>query len=115
MGWHVSWHPRDQKVFDLPVAINNAPILVSDADLFIYPPSPDFTIQASAYSNKKNNHVKIIKGLGINGSGVTMNTDHAIDTSLSYLVFDLPAMTGKYEVQVKCLPDFDTELSKNIR
>ncbi|MEO8403690.1 MAG: glycosyl hydrolase 115 family protein [Chitinophagaceae bacterium] len=117
----MSWHPRDQKVFAMPLIVSDTSHLNIDSLVRTlgYKGVPDFSIQASDFTMKKdgsNAKIEIIKGLGVTGDGVTLHFNNTKNTNDSaYIEFNLSDHEGIYEIRVKCLPDFDTEFSKYLR
>jgi hypothetical protein len=116
----MSWHPRDQNVFTMPLAMVDSFHGNMDSLNYAlrYEKVPDFSISASDFVNKKdgnNAKVEIIRGLGINGRGVTVHFNNIKNINDSaYIEFNLPDKHGDYVIIVKCLPGFDTEFSKYL-
>ena len=120
----MSWHPRNQAVFNMsPVAtqamIDSANAVgpsPTDSTTFIVPLPKISSIPAKYYGQKKDipgSSVCLIPGLGAGGNGVTIfpfaataNSD-TIDTSLTnkpWLEYELNLSAGPLTLLVKCLP-----------
>ncbi|MDP4261258.1 MAG: glycosyl hydrolase 115 family protein [Bacteroidota bacterium] len=119
----MSWHPRDQPAFKKPLIKDSVTAGKADSLRKIYfrTPVPQLIIEASACTAKKENTVTgliAVKGLGINGEGITRfakpgKRDN--DSGAIYADYFFSLSEGEYTVIVKCLPDFDVNTSKNLR
>jgi hypothetical protein len=121
----MSWHPRDLPVFQMPITADSASQLVKDslAKKYFNTADPELIYAASGFIRKKEtstSSIRVIKGLGVNGTGVTTNQSKDVSyTDAAYIEFDLsipPALApGVYNIIIKCLPAFDVNHSKHLR
>jgi hypothetical protein len=122
----ISWHPRDLSVYFMPkvadekyldslkgMAAANNPLQRSPAKLII---------DASAFSSKKERngvHFSVIRGLGINGKGVTTmplkRQPGSLITKASYLEYRLKLAPGEHTITVKCLPSQSIDADKKLQ
>ena len=123
----MSWQPRDQPFFKMPLTADAATAAQRDslAARYFKQPEPELVIQATGYATKNETpgaSIQSVKGLGINGRGCTvvLKNDKTKNISPSdnlWLEYKLPAdlNAGEYEIVVKCLPDFDVNTSKYLQ
>ena len=112
----MSWHPRDQKVFEMPKVACDSTIAVNTAlaAKTAWLPQPDYVIQIDSCTmrNSATYHPLIsIPGLGISGKGTLIDAVSQNNLLLEYSV-TLPA--GNYRVVVKWLPTFDVSGNRQL-
>ena len=118
----MSWQPRKQPVFNMPLVYDESTISKRDSMLRIYSITPvaDLTLNIAAATSIKETPamgIKKIKGLGIGRVAIaSYKKDRpSSDSSEAYVEWALPLAEGKYKIVVKCLPVFDVNNSKQLR
>lgn len=123
----ISWHPRDQAVFKMPLTVDAATASQRDslAARYLKQPEPKLVLQATGYTSKNETpeaSIQSLKGLGINGRGCTISLKNSKTKNISpadnlWVEYRLPVDldAGEYEIVVKCLPVFDVNTSKYLR
>ena len=118
----MSWHPRDQAVFKMPVLFENVSDQKRDSlsNVYFKIPIANLLINAAdAIAFKESNalSLQIIKGIGISQKAVVsqLKNTNVTDTSSAYIEFDVQLPAGNYNVVVKGLPTFDVVNSKFLR
>jgi len=125
----ISWHPRDLAVFNMPKFADQKFLdsLVSiqgtaaAKNSFQQTPTKRI-IDASAFSFRKETsavHFELIKGLGINGNGVTTlplkRAPILQPNNAPYLEYRFSLPTGPHIVRVKCLPTQSIDSDKILQ
>jgi hypothetical protein len=107
----MSDHPRDQKVFDAPIAFDSLKIR-TDSVLIkkeINEAQRIKIITASQlYENKNTVNCILLNGMGVSGAAIMSN---GMAATISYKI---PLTAGPYTVLVKCLPTFAMEKEKQL-
>ncbi len=98
----MSWHPRDQAVFQTPQATG----MIVDVNQ----PKPQVVVSAADCAGKKDvagTNLTVIEGLGIGGEGLTLQplegTTRTVENA-PYVEYKVKAPAGSRRVVVKCLP-----------
>jgi hypothetical protein len=116
----MSDHPRNQKIFSAPVNTEMLGLLKGTLENT----KPALVLNVSDYSGKREqpgNKIALIKGLGINGKGLTVLPDsfkqweHVDSFENVYTTYAVNLAKGEYKIIVKCLPDFSMNSSKQLR
>lgn len=118
----MSWQPRKQPVFNMPLVYNESTLAKRDSLLGIYASAPVANLSlniASAAGIKETPAMGLrkLKGLGIGGFALASYKKAlpSSDTSEAYIEWTVPLEAGQYKVVVKCLPVFDVNNSKELR
>jgi hypothetical protein len=109
----MSWHPRDQKVFNAPVQFDSLIIKTDSAVIKKETKEAQLVLRVSAqqmYQPKICTGCLLMNGVGISGSGIT-TADKARDVLLSY---HITLNAGTYSIVVKCLPTFAMEKERQL-
>ena len=118
----MSDHPRDQKVFNMPIVATDPleargttpdPSKPNEPRI-LWLPEPKVTIPTDQYINKKENpgtHLETIDGLGITGKAVTVmpiveKTYTNTIKDAPYVDYKVNLAEGSNTITVKCLPTF---------
>jgi hypothetical protein len=117
----MSWHPRDLPVFKMPITSDSVTDTQKDSLQKVYftLTEPVMTIFPSNQFFKKSKssvEIKTIPGLGISGRVLTTsNKTNTLNKNSDYIDFEFELEPREYFIEVKCLPLFDVDASKNIR
>jgi hypothetical protein len=107
----MSYHPRDQKVFDAPVAFDSL-VIKTDSGLIKKEIKESQQIKVitagQLYDYKNTSNCILLNGIGISGAGITGNGATPV------VNYKLPLTGGPYTVVVKCLPTFAMEKEKQL-
>lgn len=107
----MSWHPRDQKVFDAPQAFDSLKPTVDSVLLKkeIKEAQRVQIITAQQLYNAKTG-CQLLPGLGINGIGITP----AKNATKAVISYKTTLNAGTYSIVVKCLPVFAMEKDRQM-
>jgi hypothetical protein len=116
----VSDHPRDLKIFNPPLNADTLGLLKDT----LGNRKPVMVLNASDFSTKNeepDSKIFVIKGLGINGKGLTVLPDdfdqwkHVVPLKNTNTIYKANLDKGAYTIVVKCLPGFSMNSSKQLR
>ncbi len=106
----VSWHPRDQKVFNAPKSFDSLKVTVDSILIQKEKREAQLVKRITArqlFENKNTANCKLLPGVGINGAGVAGGENASIN-------YKLQLNAGTYSIVVKCLPTFAMEKDKQL-
>lgn len=106
----MSWHPRDQKVFNAPKVFDSLQTAVDSVLINKETKEAQLVKRITAqqlWNSKSTAGCKVLPGIGISGAGITGSEKAAIDYKLSL-------NAGIYNITVKCLPVFAMEKEKQL-
>jgi len=105
----MSWHPRDQKVFNAPRSFDSLKIK-TDSALIKKQISEAQRVKIitakQLYDNKNTANCSLLPGIGISGIALIGNA--------GTITYKMPMTSGSYTVIVKCLPTFAMEKEKQL-
>jgi hypothetical protein len=100
----MSWHPRDQKIFNAPLPFDSLTIRTDSALIkkkIKEAQRVKIITAKQLYDNKNTLNCSLLPGLGISGAGLTGNG--------GIITYKMPMTSGSYTIVVKCLPTFAME------
>lgn len=106
----MSWHPRDQKVFNAPPVFDSLKVKTDSGLIQKETKEAQLVKRITAqqlFENKSTVNCKLLPGVGISGAGITGGENAAIN-------YKLPLNAGVYSIVVKCLPVFAMEKEKQL-
>lgn len=106
----MSWHPRDQKVFNAPKVFDSLQTAVDSVLIKKETKEAQLVKRITAqqlWNSKSTAGCKLLPGIGISGAGITGSEKAVIDYKLSL-------NAGIYNITVKCLPVFAMEKEKQL-
>ncbi len=117
----MSYHPRDLKIFNMPPVAT--PDMIKQTAYSVWDSTVNaHSIAAAGFVKKSNNdNLKIIEGLGIGKTAVTvwpMDLTTYTDTSITkapYVEYKLPVSIGENKITVQCLPNFPLYSGMKLR
>jgi len=107
----MSWHPRDQKIFNAPVVFDSLKIKTDSALIKkeIKEAQRIRIITAKElFDNRSTINCFLLPELGISGAALTPNS------STGAISYKIQLSSGKYIVILKCLPTFSMEKEKQL-
>jgi Glycosyl hydrolase family 115/Gylcosyl hydrolase family 115 C-terminal domain len=107
----MSWHPRDQKVFNAPIIFDSLKIKTDSAVIKKEIKEAQLVKKITAlqlFQNKNTSNCNLLPGVGISGAALTSNQNGVIKYSLSLTA-------GPYSIVVKCLPTYAMEKEKQLQ
>jgi Glycosyl hydrolase family 67 N-terminus. len=102
----MSWHPRNQKVFEMPPVVSDSTIQAKTDWL----PQPELIIEAEQLARPVHGTLRqhcLIEGLGICEKGL-------VTCDSSNIEYPLLLQPGNYRIVVKWLPTFDVSEKKQL-
>ncbi|NOT93734.1 glycosyl hydrolase 115 family protein [Ferruginibacter sp.] len=106
----MSWHPRDQKVFNAPLQFDSLKLKTDSALLQKETREAQLVKRITAqqlFENKSTVNCKLLTALGISGAGITGGDNAVIN-------YKLQLNAGLYSIVVKCLPVYAMEKEKQL-
>ena len=105
----MSWHPRDQKIFNAPLSFDS--LKITTDSLLVKKEIKEaqrvkIITAKQLYDNKNTVNCFLLPGLGISGAALTGNN--------GTIIYKMPMTSGSYTVIVKCLPTFAMEKEKQL-
>jgi hypothetical protein len=100
----LSFHPRDQKVFNAPMVFDSLKIKTDSALIkkqIKEAQRVKILTAKELYANKNTVNCSLLPGLGISGAALTGNA--------GTITYKMPMTSGSYTIVVKCLPTFAME------
>ena len=107
----MSWHPRDQKVFNAPLSFDSLKTTTDSAVIkkkIKEAQRVKIITAKQLYDNRNTSSCTLLPDLGISGAGLTSN---GIPGAINY---KLPLSSGNYTIVVKCLPTFAMEKERQL-
>ncbi len=107
----MSWHPRDQKVYNAPVVFDSLKIITDSLLIKKQIKEAQLVKVITAkqlYDNKNTGNCSLLPGLGISGGGLTSTTASGLIT------YKISLSSGNYNIVVKCLPTFAMEKERQL-
>lgn len=107
----MSWHPRDQKVYNAPIVFDS--LKINTDSLLIKKQIREAQVvkiitAKQLYDNKNTSNCSLLPGLGISGAGLTSTA------ALGMITYKIPLSSGNYNIVVKCLPTFAMEKERQL-
>lgn len=122
----MSWHPRDLDVFKMPEYADEAMVqkYKTQSESSYADTLPVSVIQAQNFVSKTDaadKQISTVKGLGIDGQGVTvfpftaLPTDSANISKAPYVTYKTQLTKGMHNITVKCLPTHSINQDYKVR
>jgi hypothetical protein len=108
----MSWHPRDLKVFNAPIAFDSIKIKTDSAFINKEIEEANLVDTKTAWtlnSMQAIQNCKLLDRLGISGWGLA-----AKDSGEAIISYPVKLAAGKFKIVVKCLPTFAMEKEKQL-
>jgi hypothetical protein len=105
----MSFHPRDQKVFNPPLTFDSLKLTMDSALIkkqIKEAQRVKIITAKQLYDNRNTSNCSLLPALGISGAALTGNA--------GTITYKMPMTSGSYTIIVKCLPTFAMEKEKQL-